>query len=142
MQNEVNTDQIESKEKKLLKAPSIVEDIEKKLLMKSQANLEKQYDKELTQAVIELEQKKRPPFPSIPSFIVAAIVIGFTDFSDSVKCLMQKLSHNTRSYYRGHRNILETFLVKGNYVPMIKQTSFGCQFVLQSNILDNNEKLK
>ena len=88
MQNEVNEDQTDGKAKKPLKAPSIVEDIEKKLLMQTRAHLEKQYDKELAHAAIELGQKKRPPFPSIPSFIAAAIVLGFADFSDSVKCLM------------------------------------------------------
>ena len=58
----------------------------------------------------ESEIKVSVPFPSLPSFILAASVLGYV--GDDVICvsMLQMLSKNCRRYCKKHIDILRSFL--------------------------------
>ena len=53
-------------------------------------------------------------FPKLPSFHTIALVFSFFNYQQRVACLMAMLSKKTKDYFRGHKEILDSFLVKWN----------------------------
>ena len=67
--------------------------------------------------IVQLKKKKlirrspEPPFTDLKSFNASAIILSFFGLEFEVCELMMKLCHNSRSYFIGHRTILEGFVV-------------------------------
>ena len=70
------------------------------------------------------EIKVKPPFPALPVFNVDALILSFFGFSDEVNTLLVLLSHKCLSYYKVHKQILDSFLIAWN--PKVSNTiDFG-----------------
>ena len=57
-----------------------------------------------------IEVKVKPPFPKIPSFILASFVLGYVGDDQICVSLLHMLSKNCRSYSYKHIDIMRTFL--------------------------------
>ena len=55
--------------------------------------------------------KVKPPFPNLAIFNVTAVVLALFGFDDEVKELLWKLSHKSRKYFAGHKEILGSFII-------------------------------
>ena len=54
--------------------------------------------------------KPRPPFSKINSFNIAAEVLAFFGYVHQAELLLSKLDHNSRGYYAGHKEIIQSFV--------------------------------
>ena len=52
--------------------------------------------------------KVRPPFPRLPAFTIASIILSYAGYDDAVKIILARLCHNTQAYFENH----EVFLSK------------------------------
>ena len=59
----------------------------------------------------ESNQKVKPPFPLLPSFDVAALILSYFAHEDLVILLMRKCNKNSRRYALKHKPILKQYLV-------------------------------
>ena len=59
----------------------------------------------------ESNQKVKPPFPLLPSFDVAALILSFFAYDDLVLLLMRSCNKNSRRYALKHKPILKQYLV-------------------------------
>ena len=69
-----------------------------------------------TQAAVPVTLKIRngPPFPSLPSYNVASLVLAYTGYADEVQDLLERLAHSTATYFETHQPILKGALVSWN----------------------------
>ena len=65
------------------------------------------------------------PFPALPRFPVAALVLQFYGHRGKVKVLLLRLSHTSRAYFRKHKDILAAFAVLP--APVLETQYFGFQ---------------
>ena len=63
---------------------------------------------------VTLKIRNRPPFPSLPSYNVSALVLAYTGYADEVEDLLERLAHSTAAYFATHRPILKGALVSWN----------------------------
>ena len=69
-----------------------------------------------------------PPFPRLPVFNVAALILSYINFNDEVISLLNTLSKNAYVYGKSHQDILKSFLVQ--YKPKITRVlSFGIDYL-------------
>ena len=57
-------------------------------------------------------KKAKLPLTFLPSFNVTALILSYIGFADEVNALILQLSWLTRKYSKGHREILDGFLIK------------------------------
>ena len=68
--------------------------------------------------------KVKPPFASLSSFHIAAVILSYSGFVDEVKGLLYSLSRNTRLFAVEHSDVLAGFLIEWN--PSISEViEFG-----------------
>ena len=53
--------------------------------------------------------KNLQPFPRLPSFLPAAIILSFYGTRDSVKELLMRLNHRSRAYFKKHKTNIAAF---------------------------------
>ena len=79
------------------------------------------------------------------SFNLAALILSYLDYQDTIEDLLYKLSHNARLYYKAHLDILENFLCKWN-PEVVAELDFGDEedeFNKEFNpVVDNLELIK
>ena len=76
--------------------------------------------------------KIKPPFTSLSSFNISAIVLSYLDFADSVGELLALLSRDSRNYVVSHAAILNEFLIKRSILRKIPGF-FGNQTLFNSD---------
>ena len=77
---------------------------------------------EETQLVPIQIAKPKPPLENLNSFNCNAEILAFFGYQHEVRVLISSLSHNSRAFYEGHKEILDGF-VKTNFA-LIKQPLF------------------
>ena len=68
-----------------------------------------------------------PPFPSLPSALVTATVLGYFAHEDLVKVLLLKLNHNSQEYFINQTKLLRDFLV--TWRPDTLVLDFGNEYL-------------
>ena len=60
---------------------------------------------------MEESKKVKVPFPALPSFNIAALIMSYALYEDEAHNLLHELCWNTKNYAVSHRQLLRSFLV-------------------------------
>ena len=72
----------------------------------------KKKEKSLQQRYFNTDKESKQPFPMIPAFLPAAMIMSYFDYADSVQLLLRRLSTRTKMYSISHKGILSNFLTE------------------------------
>ena len=88
----------------------------------------------------ESNQKVKPPFPLLPSFDVAALILCFVAHDDLVLLLMRKCNKNSRRYALKHKPILKKYLVQWKPETMVLE--FGNEYLDWNQVYPSPENFR
>ena len=52
----------------------------------------------------------KPPFPSVPAFVIVATILSYYGYQQRAKALLRRMNQNSILYWKNHEHILKGFL--------------------------------